>query len=316
MNLAARRDHEAEPAIDFGAIGAGRCRVRLVAAEPIDYRRPVGMGGGRVMRGRTGGASFGSRADAVIWPAIVVILAAGIGFSWNPTPMAQLLAAVFVVCGIMHAVISYGSQAALVFFATCVAVGFAMENIGVATGFPFGRYHFEIGADLPNVGRIPFIVGPMWFGAGYFSWIVAATLLGEADRKLDRRFNLIALPVVAAFVTAQWDLVVDPPQRDDRQGVDLARRRSRVRCAAFEFLRLAADLMAVLSGLCRCTCTIATIRSGPITPPIASFASSASCSTSPAALRTWCHGCLGSRVTSWTPRASPGACRISVERPS
>ncbi|MFX6869101.1 carotenoid biosynthesis protein, partial [Acinetobacter baumannii] len=85
------------------------------------------------------------------------------------------------------AVISYGSRAALVFFATCVAVGFAMENIGVATGFPFGRYHFEIGADLPNVGRIPFIVGPMWFGAGYFSWIVAATLLGEADRKLDRR---------------------------------------------------------------------------------------------------------------------------------
>ena len=147
----------------------------------------------------------------MIWPATVVILAAGIGFSWSPPPMAQLLAAVFVVCGIMHAVISYGSRAALVFFATCVAVGFAMENIGVATGFPFGRYHFEIGADLPNVGRIPFIVGPMWFGAGYFSWIVAATLLGEADRKLDRRFNLIALPVVAAFVTAQWDLVVDPP---------------------------------------------------------------------------------------------------------
>ena len=83
--------------------------------------------------------------------------------------------------------------------------------IGVATGFPFGRYHFEVGAGLPSVGRIPFIVGPMWFAAGYFSWVVAATLLGEADRRLDRRFNVIALPVVAAFVTAQWDLVVDPP---------------------------------------------------------------------------------------------------------
>jgi len=163
------------------------------------------------MRGRTDGSSLGSKADAVIWPAIAVILAAGVGFSWNPTPMAQLLAALFVACGFVHAVISYGSRAALVFFATCVAVGFAMENIGVATGFPFGRYHFEIGADLLNVGRIPFVVGPMWFGAGYFSWVVAATLLGGADRRLDRRFNLIALPVVAAFVTAQWDLVVDPP---------------------------------------------------------------------------------------------------------
>jgi len=163
------------------------------------------------MRDRADGYVFGSKLDAVIWPAVAVILAAGIGFSWNPTPMAQLLAALFVACGIVHAVISYGSRAALVFFATSVAIGFAMENIGVSTGFPFGRYHFEIGADLPNVGRIPFVVGPMWFAAGYFAWVVAATLLGEADRRLDRRFNLIALPVVAAFVTAQWDLVVDPP---------------------------------------------------------------------------------------------------------
>ncbi len=38
-----------------------------------------------------------------------------------------------------------------------------------------------------------------------------ATLLGGVDRRLDRRFNVIVLPVVAAFVTAQWDLVIDPP---------------------------------------------------------------------------------------------------------
>src|SRR5262252_1311625 len=86
-----------------------------------------------------------------------------------------------------------------------------MENLGAATGFPFGVYHFEVGADLPHVGLIPIIVGPLWFGAGYFSWTVASVLLDSADRQLDRRFNLVALPVVAAFVMTQWDLVMDAP---------------------------------------------------------------------------------------------------------
>jgi hypothetical protein len=87
-----------------------------------------------------------------------------------------------------------------------------MENIGAATGFPFGQYHFEVDAGLPHVGCIPVIVGPLWFGAGYFSWVVASILLDGADRRLDRPFNVIALPVVAAFVMTQWDLVMDPPE--------------------------------------------------------------------------------------------------------
>ena len=85
------------------------------------------------------------------------------------------------------------------------------ENLGAATGFPFGVYHFEVGADLPHVGLIPIIVGPLWFGAGYFSWTVASVLLDGADRKLDDPFNLVSLPVVAAFVMTQWDLVMDAP---------------------------------------------------------------------------------------------------------
>ncbi len=100
----------------------------------------------------------------------------------------------------------------MVVFFICIAITFAIENVGVATGFPFGHYHFEVDPDLPHVGNIPIIVGPLWFGAGYFSWVVASTLLDGADQRLDRPFNLRALPVVAAFVMTQWDLVMDPPQ--------------------------------------------------------------------------------------------------------
>ena len=149
--------------------------------------------------------------ETVLWVAIAGILTAAIGFSWNPTPLAQALAAIFSACALVHAAVAYGARRALVLFVACNVIAFAMENLGTATGFPFGVYHFEVGADLPHVGLIPIIVGPLWFGAGYFSWVVASVLLDGADRQLDRRFNLVALPVVAAFVMTQWDLVMDAP---------------------------------------------------------------------------------------------------------
>jgi putative membrane protein len=149
--------------------------------------------------------------ESLLWLAITCFLVTAIAFAWNPTPFAQVLAAIFIAGAFAHAGACYGWRQALVLFAICVAITFAIENIGVATGVPFGHYRFEVGARLPHVGRIPIIVGPLWFGAGYFSWVVASTLLGGADRRLERQFNVIALPVVAAFVVTQWDLVMDPP---------------------------------------------------------------------------------------------------------
>ena len=153
----------------------------------------------------------GASQEIGLWLCIAGVLAAAIGFSWNPTPLAQALAAIFIACALVHAAFAYGTRRALILFVVCSAIAFAMENLGSATGFPFGAYHFEVGADLPHVGFIPIIVGPLWFGGGYFSWTVASVLLDGADRRLDRPFNLAALPVVAAFVMTQSDLVIDAP---------------------------------------------------------------------------------------------------------
>jgi uncharacterized membrane protein len=147
----------------------------------------------------------------LLWLVIACIIIPAIAFSWNPTPLAQALAALFIASALTHASAFYRPRQALMLFAICLAITFAMENIGTATGFPFGRYHFEVDAGLPHIGLIPIIVGPLWFGAGYFSWVVATILLDSADRALDRRFNLIVLPIVAAFVMTQWDLVMDAP---------------------------------------------------------------------------------------------------------
>jgi uncharacterized membrane protein len=141
---------------------------------------------------------------------LAVYLALVIGFAWNPTPLAQALAAIGILAALIHAVVFYGWKDGLALFAICVVITFAMENLGSLTGFPFGHYHFEVGANLPHVGVIPVIVGPLWFGMGYFSWSVAGTLLGDGTLQ-NRKINLIALPMIAALVMTQWDVVMDPP---------------------------------------------------------------------------------------------------------
>jgi putative membrane protein len=134
-----------------------------------------------------------------------------IGFAWNPNPLAQALAAIGILAAVSHAVLFYGWKDGLALFAICVAVTFVMENIGATTGWPFGHYHFEVGANLPHVGAIPAIVGPLWFGMGYFSWHVAAVLLGVPARPCGA-FERFALPPVAAFVMTQWDVVMEPAE--------------------------------------------------------------------------------------------------------
>jgi uncharacterized membrane protein len=152
------------------------------------------------------------RLEAVGSTVFAIYLVLVVGFAWNPTPFAQGLAALGIAMACAHAALFYGWKNAVVLLAICLVITFAMENIGAATGFPFGHYHFEVGSNLVRVGAIPIIVGPLWFGMGYFAWIVAGTLLGGTHRRLRGKVQLIALPVVAAFVMTQWDVVMDPPE--------------------------------------------------------------------------------------------------------
>jgi uncharacterized membrane protein len=121
--------------------------------------------------------------EAVGGTVFAIYLVLVVGFAWNPTPFAQGLAALGVAIACAHAALLYGWKNAAVLLAICLAITFTMENIGAATEFPFGNYHFEVGSNLMHVGAIPIIVGPLWFGMGYFAWVVAGTLLGGTHRR-------------------------------------------------------------------------------------------------------------------------------------
>lgn len=161
---------------------------------------------------KAGGERSFPRLEILGWIVLAIYLVLVVGFAWNPTPFAQGLAALGIVIACTHAALFYGWKDALALLAICLVITFTMENIGAATGFPFGRYHFEVGSNLIHVGIIPIIVGPLWFGMGYLSWIVAGTLLGGTDRRSNGKIELVALPIVAAFVMTQWDVVMDPPE--------------------------------------------------------------------------------------------------------
>ncbi|MBY6240526.1 carotenoid biosynthesis protein [Methylosinus sp. Sm6] len=140
---------------------------------------------------------------------MALIAAAEIALSWNPNPVGQTLAVLSVVIALAHGRCVYGWKNALAFFVITLVVTLIVENIGAATGVPFGHYHFIVTAGLPFVGRIPLVAGLLWFGMGYFSWQMAAILLDDADARLGQRGNIVALPLIAAFVMTQWDFVMD-----------------------------------------------------------------------------------------------------------
>src|SRR5262249_1588689 len=107
--------------------------------------------------GRLMATSSKDPANAV---AIAVGLAAAayltlvVRFAWSPTPFAQGLAAVGVAAAFTYASFAYGLKHALALFLACTAITFAMENLGVATGFPFGHYHFQVAPNHPHIDAI------------------------------------------------------------------------------------------------------------------------------------------------------------------
>lgn len=140
---------------------------------------------------------------AGLWLVFSVLLLTVLYQGGRTTPFAQGVAFVSIVVLTVHAVLTLGARKASAFLAICLTVTFTVENVGVATGFPFGAYKFLVAPDLPHVGAIPVIVGPLYFGIGYPAWIIACLLLGTDVGGPANRRELAFTPVVAAFTLTQ-----------------------------------------------------------------------------------------------------------------
>lgn len=109
---------------------------------------------------------------------------------------------------LIHGAILYRLRGSLVFLLTCIVVGNLFENIGVRTGFLYGRYYFT-SVMGPKILVVPIFLGLAYIGMAYLSWTLARIILKNFRTPLTSR-SVFTLPVLAAFIMVAWDLAMDP----------------------------------------------------------------------------------------------------------
>jgi uncharacterized membrane protein len=120
----------------------------------------------------------GSARDAVSWA--IVLLGSAVSVS--------------------HAAISRGLRTGLGLLALVAVVAVLVEALGLATGFPYGEYTYS-DALGPTLLGVPFLVPLAWLLMAWPSWVLAARLVPGSR---------IGRVLVAAYVFAAWDVVLDP----------------------------------------------------------------------------------------------------------
>ncbi|WP_431926182.1 carotenoid biosynthesis protein [Micromonospora wenchangensis] len=110
-----------------------------------------------------------------------------------------------------HALLTRGPRTAAALVAVATGGGFAIEALGVATGFPFGSYDYsgELG---PKLAGVPLIIPLAWTWMAWPAWLAAVRLTTPAGRTPGAltaagRVGRVALATVGL---AGWDLFLDP----------------------------------------------------------------------------------------------------------
>jgi uncharacterized membrane protein len=125
----------------------------------------------------------GAGRDAVSWT--IVVLGAGLS--------------------VAHAGLSRGARAGLGLVVLVAVAAVAFESLGLATGFPYGRYEYS-DALGPTLLGVPFLVPLAWLMMAWPSWVLADRL----TRPVRPRRRAVVRVGVAAAVLAGWDVVLDP----------------------------------------------------------------------------------------------------------
>jgi Carotenoid biosynthesis protein len=120
------------------------------------------------------------RARQILWMLVgLFAIESAVGVLYPGVVAITVLHLVLMVSfALLHASLRYGWKGALAFAAICLVVSNIFENMGVATGFPFGHYHYT-DALGPKLGYVPLMIGPAYLGVGYMAWVMATILIGD-----------------------------------------------------------------------------------------------------------------------------------------
>jgi putative membrane protein len=123
---------------------------------------------------------------------------------------------ILVLFSVLHSTYALGFRHTLVFFISTAVISWAFEQVGVATGFIYGAYHYTdvLGVKL---GHVPLLIPLAWYMMIYPSWCLALSITRQAPapvagtQRAERgRPGLLGISFLAAMIMTAWDLVADP----------------------------------------------------------------------------------------------------------
>ncbi|RKR87222.1 putative membrane protein [Micromonospora pisi] len=137
------------------------------------------------------------------WLPLVVLVLAQIGYPLTEGRDRARLTVATVVLGYLlsvgHALLSRGARTAAVLILVTTGGGWAVEALGVTTGFPFGDYDYS-GQLGPKLGGVPLVIPLAWTWMAWPAWLAAVRLTRPGPRRV----------ALAALGLATWDLFLDP----------------------------------------------------------------------------------------------------------
>ena len=150
------------------------------------------------------------------WALIAVYVITIIIFAGDSNIAASMIMIFGLIFMFLHAPQRYGWKAMFIFAAIAFVISTILEDLSIHTGFPFGNYHYRpVGL---SIDQVPIAVGLIYVAVSYLAWTLGSIILNHADRHLDKKFNIFALPLVSTFIMVQFDLVIDPLTSTYRNG--------------------------------------------------------------------------------------------------
>lgn len=154
-----------------------------------------------------------SKTDVFLWvlipAAAAVAILEGLNFSdFFNMHGPSLLVTVCLIFAFIHANLRYGFKTVAFWLMITIIIGNIYENTSIATGFPFGNYHYtdQLG---PKFIFTPVIINVAYFQLLYLSWTLAHVLIDNYSNAL-KGIMIFIQPLIATFVMVMWDMVIDP----------------------------------------------------------------------------------------------------------
>ncbi|CDO86621.1 carotenoid biosynthesis protein [Mycobacterium triplex] len=149
--------------------------------------------------------------NAMCWVLLALTVVAAVVMAVRPSLAAQAGAAqmaFLVLFVIVHAWLGYSARGMAAFVVIAGVVAFALEAIGVATGFPFGSYTHHLPGPKPL--GVPPVAIAGWIMFGWLAWALARVILRPFASVVVGGAERFTTPIVATFILGGYDLVYDP----------------------------------------------------------------------------------------------------------